>query len=85
LHSLLLPNLLLIGVSLCEVLELVVSFPKSPSSLKMKFVCILYFVFEFGGFTNSFLRDIFTSLSLFDILLLTTSWALWSPLDISFS
>jgi hypothetical protein len=64
LHSLLLPNLLLIGVSLCEVLELVVSFPKIPSSLKTKFVCILYFIFKFGGFTDFFLRDVFTSLAI---------------------
>jgi hypothetical protein len=34
LHTLLLPTLLLIGVSLCEVLDLVVSFPTSPISLK---------------------------------------------------
>jgi hypothetical protein len=51
LHTLLLPTLLLIGVSLCEVLELVVSFPTCPSSLKMEFVCIFYCVFEFGSFT----------------------------------
>jgi hypothetical protein len=53
--------LFLIGVSLCESLELVVSFPTSPSSSKMEFICIFYRVFEFGGFTNSFLREVFTS------------------------
>jgi hypothetical protein len=70
LNTLLLPNFLLICVSLCEVLELVVIFPTSPSSLKMEFVCILYCVFEFGGFTNFFLRDVFTYLYLIFFLLL---------------
>jgi hypothetical protein len=74
---------LLIGVSLCEVLELVVSFPTSPSSLKMKFVCMFYRVFKFGGFTGSFLRKVFTSPYL--LFYITTSWVLWSSLDRYFS
>jgi hypothetical protein len=70
LYTLLLPNLLLIGVSLCEVLELVVIFPASLSSLKMELVCILYCVFESGGFIGSFLREVFTSPYLVFYLLL---------------
>jgi hypothetical protein len=89
LHTLLLPNLFLIGVSLCEVLDLVVSFPTSPNSLKTEFVCILYCVFEFGGFTSPFLRDIFTSLSfylIFYLLLLLGLYGLhWIDLSLSFS
>jgi hypothetical protein len=61
LHTLLLPTLSLIVVSLCEVLELVVSFPTSPSSLKTEFICISYCVFGFGGFIGSFLREFLTS------------------------
>jgi hypothetical protein len=52
LHTLLLPTLLLIGVYQCEVLELVATFPTSPSSSKTKFVCIFYCVFELEGFTG---------------------------------
>jgi hypothetical protein len=61
LNTLLLPNLLLIGVSLCEVLELVVSFSTSPSPLKTDFICIFYCIFGFGGFTGSFLWEVLTS------------------------
>jgi hypothetical protein len=67
---LLLPTLLLICVSLCEVLELVVSFPTSPSSLKMDFICISYCIFGFGGFTGSFLWEVLTSPYLIFYLLL---------------
>jgi hypothetical protein len=84
LHTLLLPTLLLIGVSLCEVLELVVSFLASPSSLKMKFVCISYCVFGFGRFTGSFLWEVLTSPYLI-FLPLANSWALCGSLDRSFS
>jgi hypothetical protein len=70
LHTLHLPNLLLLGVSPCEVLVLVVSFPASPSSLKMNFICIFYRIFEFGGFTDSFLKEVFTSYYLVFYLLI---------------
>jgi hypothetical protein len=53
--------MLLIGVSPCEVLELVVTFPTSPSASKTEFVCIFYCVIKFGGFTGSFLMEVFTS------------------------
>jgi hypothetical protein len=87
LHTLLLPTFLLIGVSLCEVLEIIVSFPTSPSSLKTEFVCIFYCVFEFGGFTGSFLREVFTSPYLvFYLLLLLGLYGLhWIDLSLSFS
>jgi hypothetical protein len=39
-----------LGVSLCEVLELVSSFSTSPSSSKMKSICIYYCVFDFTVF-----------------------------------
>jgi hypothetical protein len=39
---------------------LVASFPTSPSSSKTESVCIFYRVFEFGGFTGSFLKEVFT-------------------------
>ena len=52
-HTLHLPILLLLGVSLCEVLELVASFTTSPSSSKTEFICIFHCVFEFGGFIGS--------------------------------
>ena len=52
LHALHSIFLLLLGVSLCEVLELVASFTTSPSSSKTEFVCIFFCVFEFGGFTG---------------------------------
>jgi hypothetical protein len=61
LHTLHLHTLLLLGVSPCEVVVLVASFPTSPSSSKTEFVCIFYRVFDFGGFTGSFLKEVFTS------------------------
>jgi hypothetical protein len=78
---------LLIGVSLCEVLELVVSFPTSPSSSKMKFVCISHCVFGFGGFTGSFLWEVLTSPYLFFYLLLILGLYVvhWIGLSLSFS
>jgi hypothetical protein len=84
---LLLPTLLLIGVSLCEVLELVVSFPTSPSLLKTKFVCISYCVFGFGGFIGSFLWEVLTSPYLFFYLLLILGLYVvhWIGLSLSFS
>jgi hypothetical protein len=87
LHSLPLPTLLLIGVSLCEVLDLVVSFPTSPSSLKMKFVCLSYCVFGFGGFTDSFLWEVLTSPYLIFYLLLILRFYVvhWIGLSLSFS
>jgi hypothetical protein len=87
LHTLLLPTLLLIGVSLCEVLELVVSFPISPSSSKTKFVCISYCVFGFGGFTGSFLWEVLTSLYfIFYLLLILGLYVVhWIGLSLSFS
>jgi hypothetical protein len=87
LHTLLLPTLLLIGVSLCEVLELVVSFPISPSSLKTEFICISYCVFGFRGFTVSFLREVLTSLYLIFFLLLILGLYVvhWIDLSLSFS
>ena len=45
-------SILLLGVSLCEVLELVASFTTSPSSSKTESVCIFHHVFKFGGFTG---------------------------------
>jgi hypothetical protein len=87
LHTLLLPTLLLIGVSLCEVLELVVSFPTSPSSLKTKFVCISYCVFGFGGFIGSFLWEVLTSpyLNFYLLLILGLYVVHWIGLSLSFS
>jgi hypothetical protein len=78
---------LLIGVSLCEVLELVVSFPTSPSSLKTDFICISYCVFGFGGFTGSFLWEILTSPYLIFYLLLILGLYVvhWIGLSLSFS
>jgi hypothetical protein len=79
--------LLLIGVYLCEVLELVVSFPTSPSSLKTKFVCISYCVFGFGGFIDSFLWEVLTSPYLIFYLLLILGLYVvhWIGLSLSFS
>jgi hypothetical protein len=79
--------LLLIGVSLCEVLELVVSFPTSPGSLKMNFVCISYCVFGFGGFTGSFLWEVLTSPYLIFYLLLIFGLYVvhWIGLSLNFS
>jgi hypothetical protein len=82
-----LPTLLLLGVSPCEVLVLVAIFPTSPSSSKMESVCIFYRVFEFGGFTGSFLKEGFTSSYLvFYILLLLGFYGIhWIYIFISFS
>jgi hypothetical protein len=87
LHTLHLPNLLLLGVSPCEVLELVTSFPTSPSSSKTESVCIFYRVFEFGGFTDSFLKEVFTSSYLvFYLLILLGFYGLhWIDIFLSFS
>jgi hypothetical protein len=87
LHTLLLPTLLLIGVSPCEVLLLVASFPTSPSSSKTESVCIFYHVFEFGGFTGSFLKEVFTSSYLvFYLLLLLGFYGLyWIDIFLIFS
>jgi hypothetical protein len=87
LHTFLLPNLIVIGVSLCEVIELVVSFPTSPSSLEMEFLSIFYCIFKFGGFTGYFLREIFTSPYLvFYLLLLLGLYGLhWIDISLSFS
>jgi hypothetical protein len=84
---LLLPTLLLICVSLCEVLELVVSFPTSPSSLKMDFICISYCIFGFGGFTGSFLWEVLTSpyLIFYLLLILGIYVVHWIGLSLSFS
>jgi hypothetical protein len=87
LHTLLLPTLFLIGVSLCEVLFLVVSFPTSLSSLKTKFVCISYCIFGFGGFTGSFLWEVLTSpYFIFNLLLILGLYVIdWIDLSLSFS
>jgi hypothetical protein len=62
--------LLLIFVSLSEVLGLVASFPTSPSSLKIEFICIFYCIFKFGGFIGSSLSEVYTSPYLIFYLLL---------------
>jgi hypothetical protein len=69
------------------VLELVVSFPTSPSSLKTIFVCIFYRVFEFGGFTGSFLREVFISpyLLFYRLLQLGFYGRHWIDIFLSFS
>jgi hypothetical protein len=87
LYTLLLSTLLLIGVSPCEVLVLVASFPTSPSLSKTESVRIFYRVFEFGGFTDSFLREVFTSSYLvFYLLLLLGFYGLhWIDIFLSFS
>jgi hypothetical protein len=87
LHTLHLPTFLLLGVSPCEVLVLVVSFPISLSSSKTDFVCIFYRVFEFGGFTGSFLKEVFTSSYLvYYLLLLLGFYGLhWINIFLSFS
>jgi hypothetical protein len=86
LHNLLLSTLLLIGVYLYEVLELVVSFPRSPSSLKTEFICISYCVFGFGGFTGSFLWEVLTSsyLIFYHLLILGIYVVHWIDLSLSF-
>jgi hypothetical protein len=87
LHTLYLPSLLLLGVSLCEVLVLVARFPTSPSLSKMESVCIFYHVFEFGGFIGSFLKEVFTySYLVFYLLLLLGFYGLyWIYIFLSFS
>jgi hypothetical protein len=76
--------LLLLGFSPCEVL--VASFPTSPSSSKMEFVCIFYRVFEFGSFTGSFLKEVFTySYFVFYLLLLGFYGIHWIHIFLSFS
>jgi hypothetical protein len=79
--------LLVVGVSPCEVLVIVASFPTSPSTSKTEFVCIFYRVFEFGGFTGSFLKEVFTSSHLvFYLLLLLGFYGLhWIDIFLSFS
>jgi hypothetical protein len=86
LHTLLLPIFLLIGLSLCEVLNLVVSFPTSPSSLKTEFLCFFYCIFGFGGFTSSFLREVLTSpyLIFYLLLILGLYVVYWIDLSLSF-
>jgi hypothetical protein len=76
-----------IGVSLCEVFELVSSFTTSPSSSKTEFVCIFYRVLEFGGFTGSFLKEVFNSSYLvFYLVLLLGFYGLhWIDIFLSFS
>jgi hypothetical protein len=66
---------------------LVASFPTSPSSSKTESVCIFYRVFEFGGFTGSFLKEIFTSsYLLFYLSLLLGFYGLhWIDIFLSFS
>jgi hypothetical protein len=87
LHTLHLPNLLVLGVFLCEVLYLVVSFPTSPSSLKMDFICISYCIFGFGGFTGSFLWEVLTSSYLIFYLLIILGLCVvhWIYIFLSFS
>jgi hypothetical protein len=87
LHTLCLPTLLLLGVSPCEVLVLVASFPTSPSSSKTESVCIFYRVFGFGGFTGSFLWKVLTSPYLIFYLLLILGLYVvhWIDLSLSFS
>jgi hypothetical protein len=66
---------------------LVASFPTSPSSLKTESVCIFYRIFEFGGFTGSFLKEVFTSSYLvFHLLLILGFYGLhWIDIFLSFS
>jgi hypothetical protein len=82
-----LPNLLLLGVYPCEVIVLVASFSTSPSSSKTESVCIFYHVFEFGGFTGSFLKEVFTSsyLVFYLSLLLGFYGFYWIDIFLSFS
>jgi hypothetical protein len=87
LHTLHLHNLLLLGVSPCEVLVLVASLPTSPSSLKTDFICISYCVFGFGGFTGSFLWEVLTSPYLIFYLLIILGLCVvhWIDIFLSFS
>jgi hypothetical protein len=65
----------------------VASFSTSPSSSKTESVCIFYRVFEFRGFTGSFLKEVFTSSYLvFYLLLLLVFYGLhWIDIFFSFS
>jgi hypothetical protein len=73
LHTLHLPILLLINVSLCEVLEDVACFPISPSLPKTEFICIFDCVFELRGFPASLFWKV-SHLSTFAIFPLHISW-----------
>jgi hypothetical protein len=55
--------------------------------LKMKFVCISYCIFGFGGFTSSFLWEVLTSPYLIFYLLLILGLYVvhWPGLSLSFS
>jgi hypothetical protein len=81
-----LPNLLLPGVSPCEVHVLVSSIPTCPSLSKTEFVCIFYRIFKFGGFTGSFLKEVFTySYFVFYLLLLLLFYSYhWIDIFLSF-
>jgi hypothetical protein len=59
--------LVLIGFSLCEVLELLVIFTAIPSSSKMVFRWKTYFIFGVEGFTGSTFLDS-SNLSLFGFI-----------------
>jgi hypothetical protein len=79
--------LFLLGVSPCEVLVLISSFPTSPSSSKKESICIFYRVFEFGGFTGSFLWRVLTSPDLiFYLLIILGIYVVhWIDIFLSFS
>jgi hypothetical protein len=66
---------------------LVASFSTSPSSSKKESVCIFYHVFVFGGFTSSFLKEVFTySYLVFYLLLLLGFYGLhWIDIFLIFS
>jgi hypothetical protein len=66
---------------------LVASFPTSPSSSKTESVCIFYRIFKFGGFTSSFLKEVFTSsYFVFYLVLLLWFYGLhWIDIFLSFS
>jgi hypothetical protein len=87
LHTLHLPNLLVLSVSPCEVLVLVASFPTSLSTSKMESVCIFYRIFEFESFTGSFLKEVFISSYLvFYLLLILGLYVVhWIDIFLSFS
>jgi hypothetical protein len=82
-----LPILLLLGVSPCEVLEPVASFPTGPSSSKMKFVCIFYCVFKLEGFTGSMYWKVshFTTFGFYILKILVVSLHEVIDLVLSFS
>jgi hypothetical protein len=72
LHTLHLSSFLLLGVSPCEVLVLVASFPTSPSSSKTESKCIFYCIFELKGVIGSSLWKV-SHLSTFGIFRLDIS------------